>query len=592
MQIALVLGLLIVAIGLFAAEVVSVDIITMILLIVLVISGILTPSEAFAGFSNEIIIVLASIFVLSGALQRTGIVDTIGSFFYRIAGNRPNRLLLAVMSGVGSVSAFMNNTTATAVFLPPVMGLCRKANISPSKILMPMAFASILGGTCTLIGTSTNVAVSGYIARLGMRPISLFEITPVGLVLLLVGILYLTLVSWRLLPAHKGESQAEDYGIRRYMSEIAVLPDSPLLGEKIFESDLSRLGFRILQVLRGSRKILPDPRTTIEPLDILLVEGKIEDLMRVKDLAGIEIKPLLNLQDSDLQPEGNRIAEALLMPQSHLIDRTLKEINFRQRYGLIALAIYRHGHSLCEKLGHIRLSVGDVLLLLGQVDSLRNLRQNPDLSILDELDAPMARQQKGIYAVIVFVLSIAAGGLGLVPLSISFLSAAVLTMLMRCITVEEAYQFIDWQLIILIGGMTSFGTAMEKSGAAAFLAGHIIHFLQPFGVMTVLAGFCLITIALTQPMSNAAATLVVLPIALNTARRLGANERTFAIAIMLAASISMITPFEPSCILVYGPGKYRFMDFVKTGLLLTVLLTGIVLLLLPVFWPLYPSAPR
>jgi di/tricarboxylate transporter len=592
MQIALVLGLLTIAIGLFAAEVTSVDIITMILLIVLVISGILTPSEAFAGFSNEIIIILTSIFVLSGALQKTGIVDTIGSLLYRIAGNRPNRLVLAVTSVVGSVSAFMNNTTATAVFLPPVMGLCRKAKISPSQILMPMAFASMLGGTCTLIGTSTNVAVSGYIAKLGMRPISLFEITPVGLALLLVGILYLTLVSRRLLPAHKGESQAEDYGMRRYMSEIAVLPDSPLLGEKIFDSDLSRLGFRILQVLRGSQKILPDPRTAIQPLDILLVEGKIEDLMNVKDMAGIEIKALLSLQDSDLQSEDNRIAEAILMPQSHLIDRTLKEINFRQRYRLIALAIYRHGHSLCEKLGHIRLRVGDVLLLLGQVDSLRNLRQNPDLSILDELDVPLARQRKGFYAVIVFVLAIAAGGLGLVPLSIAFLTAAALTMLMRCITVEEAYQFIDWRLIILIAGMTAFGTAMEKTGTAAFLAGHIIRFLQPFGVMTVLAGFCLLTIVLTQPMSNAAAALVVLPVALNTAHRLGANERTFAIAIMLAASISMITPFEPSCILVYGPGKYRFLDFVKTGWLLTVILAGIVLLLLPVFWPLYPSAPR
>jgi di/tricarboxylate transporter len=231
-------------------------------------------------------------------------------------------------------------------------------------------------------------------------------------------------------------------------------------------------------------------------------------------------------------------------------------------------------------------------LLLGQVDPLRNLRQNPDLSILDELDAPIARQRKGIYAVIVFVLAIAAGGLGLVPLSIAFLTAAALIMLMRCITAEEAYQFIDWRLIILISGMTAFGTAMEKTGTAAFLASHIIRYLQPFGVMTVLAGFCLLTIALTQPMSNAAAALVVLPVALNTAHRLGANERTFAIAIMLAASISMITPFEPSCILIYGPGKYRFMDFVKTGLLLTVLLTGIVLLLLPVFWPLYPSIPR
>lgn len=592
MQIALVLGLLIIALILFAMEVTSVDIITMLLLIALVVSGILTPAESFAGFSNEIIVILASIFVLSGALQKTGVVEAIGSYIYRIAGSSLRRLTLAVMVMVGGVSAFMNNTTATAVFLPPVMGLSRKTKISPSKLLMPMAFASILGGTCTLIGTSTNVAVSGYIARSGMKPISLFEITPVGLVLLLVGISYMVLFGQRVLPAHKGESQTGDYGMRRYLSEIAVLPRSPLLGQRVFESELARLDFRILQVLRGTRKLLPDRRTAIEPEDILLVEGRVEHLMKVKDVAGVEIRALLNLQDSDLQSEDSRIAEALVMPQSNLIDRTLKEVNFRQRYGLTALAIYRHGQSLCDKIGRIRLRVGDVLLLYGQSERLQNLRRNPDLTILEEITPPEARQKRGFYASIIFGAAILLGGIGWVPLSISFLSAAVLTMLMRCITAEEAYQFIDWRLLILIGGMTSFGAAMEKTGTAGFLAGHIIRLLEPFGVMTIIAGFCFLTIVLTQPMSNAAAALVVLPVALNSAHRLGANERTFAIAIMLAASVSLITPFEPSCILVYGPGKYRFTDFVKTGSLLTVILAAVLLLLLPVFWPVYPSAAR
>ncbi len=592
MQIALVLGLLIAALILFAMEVTSVDLITMMLLVVLVLTGILTPAESFAGFSNEIIIILASIFALSGALQKTGVVDAIGAHLYRVAGKGPKRLTLAVMATVGCVSAFMNNTTATAVFLPPVMGLSRRAQISPSKLLMPMAFASILGGTCTLIGTSTNVAVSGYIARVGMAPISLFEITPVGLVLLLVGVLYMVMVGRRLLPSHKGESQTDDYGMRKYLSEIAVLPDSRLGGQRIFESELSRLGFQIVQVLRGNQKILPDSGSLIRHGDVLLVEGKVEDLMKIKNTEGVEIKALLNLQDADLQSEDNRIAEALLMPQSNLIDRTLKELDFRRRYGLTALAIYRHGHSLADKIARIRLRVGDVLLLHGQAERIRNLRRNPDLTILDELIPPEARQKKGTYALVFFGCAILAGGLGWVPLSVAILAAAVLTMLVRSITVEEAYEFIDWRLLILIGGMTAFGTAMEKTGTAAFLAGHITRILEPFGVMTVLAGFCLLTVILTQPMSNAAAALVVLPVALNSAQRLGANPRTFAIAIMLAASVSLITPFEPSCILVYGPGKYRFRDFVKAGLLLTLILLSIILLILPVLWPLYPAAAR
>jgi di/tricarboxylate transporter len=592
MQIALTLGLLMLAVVLFATEVTSVDIITMLLLIVLVICGVLTPAESFAGFSNEIIIILASIFVLSGALQKTGVVDAAGSCLYRIAGRSSKSLTFALMTAVGCVSAFMNNTTATAVFLPPVMGLSRKAKISPSKLLIPVAFASILGGTCTLIGTSTNVAVSGYMVKSGMKPLSLFETTPVGVVVLLVGILYMVSVGRRLLPARKGESQTEDYGMRRYLSEIAMLPDSPLAGQRIFESELSRLGFRILQVLRGNQKFLPDPRTVIQREDTLLVEGKIEDLMKVKEVAGVEIKALLSLQDSDLQSEDSRIAEALLMPQSNLIDRTLKEVDFRRRYGLTALAIYRHGHSLCDKVGHIRLRVGDVLLLLGPGERLQNLKRNPDMIVLDELASPEARQSRGVYALILFGVAIFIGGLGWVPLSISFLAAAVLTMLLRCITVEEAYQFIDWRLLILIGGMTAFGTAMEKTGSADFLAGHVIYLLEPFGVMTILAGFCFLTIVLTQPMSNAAAALVVLPVALHSAHRLGLNDRTFAIAVMLAASISLIAPLEPSCILVYGPGKYRFADFFKTGFLLTLILVSIVLVLLPVFWPLYPLSAK
>ncbi len=588
MQIALVLGLLIVALILFAMEIASVDIITLMLLIVLVITGILTPAESFAGFSNEIIIILASIFVLSGALQKTGVVDVIGSRLYRLAGGSCSRLTLAVMSIVGFVSAFMNNTTATAVFMPPVMGLSRKAKISPSKLLMPMAFASILGGTCTLIGTSTNVAVSGYLVKSRIKPISLFEITPVGLVLVLVGILYMITIGQRLLPAHKGESRTEDYGMRRYLSEIAMIPNSPLVGQRIFESELSRLGFRILQVLRGNQKVLPDPATVIQRNDILLVEGRIEDLMKVKDITGVEIKALLNLKDADLQSGDSRIAEALLMPQSNLIDRTLKEADFRQRYGLTALAIYRHGQSLCDKVGHIRLRVGDVLLLHGQAEKILTLRRNPDLTVLEELTPPEAHQKRGIYTLAFFGIAILLGGVGWVPLSIAFLAAAVLTMLTRCITAEEAYQFIDWRLLILIGGMTAFGTAMEKTGAAGFLAGNIIRLLEPFGIKTILAGFCFLTLALTQPMSNAAAALVMLPVALNSAHRLGANERTFAIAIMLSASISLITPFEPSCILVYGSGKYRFADFLRTGFPLTLILAAIVLLLSPVFWPLMP----
>jgi di/tricarboxylate transporter len=596
MQIAIVLGLLALSIVLFASEKLSVDIITFLLLITLVVCGILTPVEAFAGFSQDIIIILASIFVISGALHKSGVMDALGAQLHKIASGSENRLLFSIMTVVSATSAFMNNTTVTAIFVPPTMGIARESKISASKLLMPLAFASILGGNCTLIGTSTNVAVSGYIAKAGMQPLSMFEITPVGIIIAIVGIAYVMLIGKRLLPDHKDESLTEGYAIREYLTEIVVMSNSNLIGQKIFQSDLSKKEFRILEVIRKSETILPTPRMQIEARDVLLVEGRVEDLIKVKETAGIEILADVKVGDRDLQNDSIKIAEVLVTSQSDLIGQTLTEANFRARYGMAALAIYRHGQSLREKLGHIKLKLGDLLLLQGSAERLDDLKRNPDLWILEEFQPKFKPKKRGLFTVGFFILAIIASSLGWLPISIAFLGAAVLAILFRCITPEEAYEFIDWRLLVLIGGMTAFGTAMDKTGAAEFLAHHIVNTMNPlignlpdpYGVMLILASFFLLTIVLTQPMSNAAAALVVLPVALETAERLGVNQRTFAIAIMLAASVSFITPFEPSCILVYGPGKYKFMDFVKNGIWLTLILIIIVLIVVPIFWPLHP----
>jgi di/tricarboxylate transporter len=522
---------------------------------------------------------------MTGALQLTGVVDQVSAHLLRLGRGSLNRLTLLVSGVVGGISAFMNNTTATALFVGPVLGACHKMRVSPSKVLMPVAYASILGGTCSLIGTSTNVAVSGFIAQAGMQPLGLFEITPIGLIILGVGVLYMMLIGRHLLPDRPSDSLTEDYAIREYISEIVVVPDSHMIGQTIFESDLAKMEFRILEVIRGTRRLLPRPGMPVEPNDVLLVKGKVEELMKVKATAGIEIRPELKLDDPALQAENIKIAEILINPRSDLIGQTLKEVRFRQRYNLTALALYREGHPVQDKIGNIRLRLGDLLLVQGAPETFLGLRRNRDLTVLEELSPALYRKKKGALTALFFVTAIVVGGFGMLPLSVAFLVAAVMTVLFRCITIEEAYQFIDWRLLILIGGMTAFGLAMDKSGAAEFLAKGIAH-LEPFGVRSILAAFFILTILLTQPMSNAAAALVVLPVALSTAQHLGVNERTFAIGILLAASISFITPLEPSCILVYGPGKYRFSDFVKTGVGLTLILVVVVLILLPVFWPL------
>jgi len=591
-QIAVVLGLLAVAVILFANENIPVDLSTLTMLLILIGTGVLSAREAFAGFSSDIIIMLASIFVLSGALQETGLLDALGARLLKVATGSENRLLIVLTTVISGLSAFMNNTVVTAMFVGPVMGLAQKAKVSPSKILIPLAYASILGGTCTLIGTSTNIAVSNFIAGQNLKPLGLFEITPVGLILVAVGITYLVLVAKHLLPSNPEESLTEDFAIRSYLSEIVVMPESHLIGQRVFQSDLTKLDFRILKIMRGSQTLTPHNDTEIAQGDVLMVTGNVENLIKVKSTEGIEIKADLRLGDQDLQSDDIKIAEALVTPQSALVGRTLREANYQQEQGLNVLAVYRQGRSLREQIGSIKLKVGDLLLVQGHKERLQSLKRNRELAVLQELGSSALRPRKGYYVGGFFLMALLLGGFEVVPVSLAFLGAAIATLLCRCVPVERTYEYIDWRLLILIGGMTAFGTAMVKTGAAELLANGIVSVLEPYGVMAILAGFVVLTILLTQPMSNAAAALVVLPIALHTARVLGANERTFAIGIMLGASVSLITPFEPSCILVYGPGKYRFRDFVRTGAPLTVVLTIIVLLLLPVFWPLHGTAKR
>jgi di/tricarboxylate transporter len=582
----LVLALLVAAVLIFAFEWISVDMATLLLLAVLVLTGILTVEEAFAGFSNDIIIILASIFVLSGALMKGGILDYLGETIHRFAGGSKSKVLLCVMPLTNFISSFMNNTTTTAVLMPAVLGLCRRSKLSPGKVLIPLAYASMLGGTCTLIGTSTNVAASGYIRSIGLQPISMFEFLPVGLAVCVVGIVYMLLLGHRLLPETLEGHLTEEYAVREYLSEVVVTPGSPLAGKALRDSPLSQMGLQVRAIHRGERRIYAEPYMQLEEGDLLIVQAGREALLQVKDTAGIEIKPDLKPGDEDLTSPTMKIVEAILMPQSGILGRSIKELDFRRRFGVTVIAVHRRGHALAARIGGLPLRVGDVLLLQGRPERFRALADNADLWILEELEHRPARRRLGLYSVGIFLLAVLASSFDLVPLPIAFLLAALGVVATRLITMEEAYNLIDWRLLILIAGMTSFGQAMQKTGAAAYLAGLIVGWTAPLGTGAVLLAFSVLTMLLTQPMSNAAAALVVLPVAMSTAHQLHLDPRTFAVLITLSASLSFITPFEPSCLIVFGPGKYRFRDFVRCGMPLTILVIAILLLLVPMLWPL------
>ncbi|MDX5419198.1 MAG: SLC13 family permease [Hymenobacteraceae bacterium] len=585
MEIAIVLTLLVTAVVLFATEKISIELVTLLMLIILASLRIISPEEAFAGFSSDFIIIIASIFILSAALEETGILDFAVVRLVRLAQRSSNLMLLVIMLVTGIVSAFMNNTTVTAMFLTPLVGLSKRISVSASKLLMPLAYAAILGGTCTLIGTSTNVAVSGYIAKSGLAPIGLFEISGIGFIIFLVGIIYMMTLGQRMLPSNDDQQLAEEYKLQKYLSEVVVMPGSPLIGQLVFSSDLTKLNLRMLNVIRGNENFLPDFRTRIHEQDILLVEGDVDTLMKIKETEGLKIMADV-LASQDLETENIRLAEVMVTRQSNLINRTIKESEFLRRFGLVVLAASRHGETLRNKIGSINLKMGDVLLVQGSPQRFDQIRSSNHIAVLDEFEPVLYKKRKGLIAIGCFLLAILAGTLKLLPLSIAFLSAAVISILLRCISTEKAYSAIDWRLLILIGGMTAFGTAMENSGAADFLAQGIVDVMEPFGgKIGILAGFVVLTVLLTQPMSNAAAALVIIPVALRAAVEVGADPRAYAIAIMLAASVSLVTPFEPACILVYSPGKYRFWDFIRIGSPLTLLLIAVILVMVPVFWP-------
>jgi di/tricarboxylate transporter len=592
--IAITLILLLVAVVLFASEKIPVDVVGILLVIGLVMTNVLTIQEGLSGFGDNIIITIGGLFVLTGGLVKTGIVDLIGRRLYRISGSNEFLLTALIMAVAAICASVLKNTTTTAMFLPVVLGLAHRAKISPSKLLMPLAFGAILGGSCTLIGTSTNLAVSGAMQRYGMQPYSMFELTPVGIITVAVGLIYMLFVGRKLLPARGGEeSLTEQYSIREYVSEVLVLPSSHLIGQTLGEANINlELDLTVLGIIRGEeQKIAPSPNEQIEGGDLLIVEGKLANILNVKSEAGLEIRADFKLNDRDLESGDVELLEVMVMRDSSLVGQTLKSANFRQSYDLTVLAINRHGEKFLDKISSVRLRFGDVLLVQGNRRLIEPFVVQGEMLLLEDVSAGSMRTKKRPWAIAAFglflVLSLSKIVTGFeVPLAVAVLLGVLLLLATKTVRHNELYSLIDFRLLVLIACMMSFGIAMEKTGADKYLAGLIVTYFEQYGSTAVLAGFFALTVALTQPMSNQAAALVVLPVAVQTAVALGLNPRTFAVAITFAASFSFITPLEPACVLVYTPGRYRFMDFVKVGTILTIVAFISAIILVPIFWQL------
>ena len=587
-EIALCLGILGCAILLFAWDRVPADVVALGVMMAVIATGLLPADKAFAGFGSDTVMMILGLLIMSAGLIQTGVVEIAGRYVFEIAGQNPRVFLPLIMVSVAGVSAFMSNTAATAFFVPLVIGYAAKVGESPSRYLLPLAFSSILTSSVTLISTSTNLVVSDLLTRYQQPPMGMFELAPVGIPIAIVGILYVWLVGVRLIPQRDDQKAEEEIGERTYQADIVVVEGGPLVGKSFKDAKITAdAGLTVVKLVRGEDTVRGEKKLSdleLQAGDELFIEGLRADLLKIKDIAGLDFKADVHLVDAEGEKEATTIVEGVLLPRSPLIGQSLRSLEFKERYGLQVLAIHRAGR-VPRSISAARLRMGDVLLLQGTPEDVKALERGNLFNIFGSVQTERLNRSRAPLAIAIFVLAIVAATAKITSLPVAMLGGAFLMLLTRCLAPDEAYRQVEWKALILIGSLLSLGAAMEASGAGKFLAQQLIGLVGAESRYALLTCFFLLTVALTQPMSNQAAAVVVLPIALQTGMQLGVDPRAFSMMVAVAASCSYLTPLEPSCLMVYGPGKYQFADFFKVGAPLTLLIYVVSIALVPLVWP-------
>ncbi len=783
-DILLVLGILIVVVAVLVTEVMPLEVLALLVLGVLAVTGLVSPTEALAGFSNPAVVTIWAVFILSGGLTRTGIAQILGRYLLKVVGTGEARLVILIMLLAGGLSAFMNNVAVAALMLPVVMDIAKKTGRSPSRILMPLAYGSLLGGLTTMIGTPPNILVSEALRTNGLTPFGLFDFTPVGIIVMVTGILFVTFVCIHLLPAGNqqgSEKRSEEHVLSRYriqerLFRIRIPEKSLLVGQTLASSNLgSRLGLNVVGITRGQQTSLaPEISETLHAGDELIVEGRLDRIeemnswgqllaedadsdeqglqsfgmevakiglapdspwigktisdlgfrnsyglnvlavlrageqidhnvklkqlreddvllihgpranldqlsaektilrseimdgrdpeisrelgrnvrllcvpansrllgrtvteSRLGDALDVQILAIVREDGSALVPAsevhfeaGDRLlvsgmsdlTEVLLMqglegvfennhetpvdlsilendkvglvevvvsPHSDLSGQTLEEISFREKFGLTVLAVLRKGQVIRTRLGGLQLQLGDALLLYGTWKKLAVLGREPDFLVLTEKMQEAAREEKAKTALAIMAAVLVPVILGWVPIYIAVVIGAAVMVLTKCLTMDEAYRYIEWKAVFLIAGMLPLGVALDKTGAASLVAGQVISLLGPFGPYGVLFGLLSVTFIATSIIPTAALVVLMVPIALETSAGLGISPYPLMMGIAMAASSSFTSPIShPANVLVMGPGGYKFVDYIKVGVPLTLVILAVLMAVIPLFWPL------
>jgi di/tricarboxylate transporter len=582
MTIFLTLGVVVLALICFIGEWLPVDITAIIVTVVLMLLGLVTPEEGISGFGNSATITVMAMFILSAGIARTGAIQVVTELLLKWGGKNSTQQILAMGVIVGPITAFINNTAVVAVFLPIVEDWCKKQGISASKLLLPLSYVTILGGMITVIGTSTNVLASGLSKQLGYGEFSLFQFTAVGLITFAVGLTYLAVAAPQLLPARKepdGEGIGQDYGLKDYVSEIVITPRSGLVGQTLRSSGLQRkFDVDVLELIHnGSHFPQPVADKVLAAGDILIVRGGREDLLKIKDEKGINILPDVKFGQETLETElssgGERIAEVLILANSNLIGSTLKDLRFRQRYNATVLAIRRGEELVRDRLGKVTLHFGDLLLVQGPRESFLGLQIGRDLLVMEQRDVETLRRDKAGIAIAIGLGVVIAAAFDWQPILVSGLVGVVLMILTGCLKPGELYGAVRWDIIFLLAGLIPLGVAMDKSGTTQWLADNLVSLGGNLSGYWVLTFFYVITALLTELLSNNASVVLMLPVAVEVAKTLNLNPLAFMFAVTFAASSSFMTPIGyQTNTMVYGPGGYKFLDFTRIGAPLNLLM--------------------
>lgn len=579
----LTLTVLIVALIAFIAEWLPVDLTSLCVAIVLMVLGIVSPEEGIAGFGNSATITVLAMFILSSGITKTGILNIVRDWLVKWGGKNPTRQILVMGSIVGSISAFINNTAVVAVFLPIVEQWSKQTKVSVSKLLIPLSYTTVLGGMITLLGTSTNILASGVAVKLGYKEFSIFQFTALGLPVFIIGLVYLAVVCPKLLPARKppgGESLSEDYELKEYVSEMIIPPNSSLIGQTLRSSQIQRkFDLDVLEIIRNDIHFPPPlADKVLNAGDILLVRGSSNNLLNIKDERGVEILADYKFTSEELEKENSqqeeKIAEVLILSNSRLIGTTLKDIRFRQRYNGTVLAIRRGEELIRERLGKVTLKFGDLLLVQAPKESFIGLQTTRELLVLEEKNRESLRQDKALISLIILLGVILISAFDIIPILTASLIGVVLMVITGCLKPGEIYGSVRWDIIFLLAGLIPLGTAMDNSGTNEWLANNLLSVAGNLSPYWILVLFYFTTSMLTEVLSNNASVVLMLPIAVKVAENMGLDAFSFMYVVTFAASNSYLAPIGyQTNTMIYAPGGYKFLDYTRIGLPLTITFT-------------------